>query len=313
MEKTHRKELLIGIISVVAILVLIFGINLLKGKVILSKQTTYYAVFPNVEGLMKSGNVYMNGMHVGTISDIHYLDPTVSHFLIAMSIKKDIKIPLDSKAVIFSSGILEGNGIKIVPGQNVSFLSAEDTLQTEIEQSTLTNLAPMVEKANVILLKLDTTLHMLNSVLNQKTRQDIIQSFESLRVSMENTERITNQVIKMIDKDKENIHRVIANAENITQNLRANNELLSNAIQNFSNISDTLAQAQLKGTIEQTNQALSSLNTILGKVNEGQGSLGLLVNDKKLYENLSSTADELKALIEAIKNNPKKYLNVSVF
>lgn len=313
MGKTHRKELLIGIISVVAILILIFGINLLKGKVILSKQNTYYAVFPNVEGLMKSGSVYMNGLQIGTISGIDYLDPTVSRFLIALSIKKDIKIPLDSKAVIFSSGILDGNGIKIVPGKSTAFLSRDDTLQTEIEQSTFTYLAPMVGRADVILQKLDTTLQAINGILNQKSRQDLIQSFESLHTSMRNIEQITNEVVEILNKDKGNIHRIIANAEDITNNLKANNELLNNALQNLSNISDTLAQSQLKGTIEQANQTLAGMNTVLEKMNEGQGSLGLLINDKELYENLSSTFNELKTLIESIKNNPKKYLKVSVF
>lgn len=313
MKKIPQKELLIGIISVAAILILIFGINLLKGKVILSKQTTYYAIFPSVEGLMKSGNVYMNGMPVGTINEIQYITPTVSRFAVAISIRKDIRIPNDSKAVIFSSGILDGNGIKIVSGESNTYLSEKDTLNTEIEESTLANLGPMVEKANVILLKLDTTLLVLNSVLNDKTRQDLVKSFESLRIAMENTEYITHQINHIIKKDKENIHCILSNAENITQNLKDNNDLLNNAIRNFSNISDTLAQTQMKGTIEQANQALSSLNAILEKVNQGQGSLGLILNDSGLYENLSSSANELKNLINAIKNNPKKYLNISVF
>jgi len=135
----------------------------------------------------------------------------------------------------------------------------------------------------------------------------------SIKQSAKNIENITVQVDGLVGNEKQKITKILSNAESITTNFRENNDKLTNAINNFNNISDTIAKAKLGTTIRETNMSLNSLSKILKSIENGEGSAGLLIKDDKIYRNLESSTKNLNALIEDIKLNPKKYINVKIF
>lgn len=312
-----RREYKIGLTGIVTILVLYFGIMFLKGQDIFNAETSYYAVFDDVSGLYKSNYIYLNGMKVGYIKGIKNLDPKGSKFIVWIAVDSQIEIPRDSKIMIFSSDLLGSKALKINMGISHDTFHSKDTIQSAIENGMMDqlsdNLVPIVVKLNSVITNLDTVVKGVNKVLDQKGQQDIKESLENIKNLTQHIENISIKVDGLMDKEKNKIDAIMTNVESITRNFEENNDKLTNAINNFSNISDTLAKANLGETIRETNKSLTSLSKVMHTIEKGEGNAGLLLKDDKLYRNLENSTKKLDALIEDIKANPKRYLKVSVF
>lgn len=312
-----KTEYKVGIVGVITIAILYFGISFMKGRDLFKVETSYYVVFDNVEGLYKSNYVYLNGMKVGYIKDINNIDAFGESFLVHISIKSDIKIPNNSEIMIFNSDLLGSKALKIVPGNSTTAYNSKDTIPSVTETGLIDQLSqditPIIGRLNRVITSLDTLLLNVNSIMDKETQNDIKQSIANINSATANIDNISLKLDGLMDSEKQRITNIFANAESITKNLRDNNAKLTNAIENFNNISDTIAQAKLGSTIRETNQSLSSLSNILKSIEKGEGSAGLLIKDDKLYNNLEKSSKELEALIEDIKTNPKKYLTIKVF
>ena len=312
-----KTEYKVGIVGVITIAILYFGISFMKGRDLFKVETSYYVVFDNVEGLYKSNYVYLNGMKVGYIKDINNIDAFGESFLVHISIKSDIKIPNNSEIMIFNSDLLGSKALKIVPGNSTTAFNSKDTIPSVTETGLIDQLSqditPIIGRLNRVITSLDTLLLNVNSIMDKETQNDIKQSIANINSATANIDNISLKLDGLMESEKQRITNIFANAESITKNLRDNNAKLTNAIENFNNISDTIAQAKLGSTIRETNQSLSSLSNILKSIEKGEGSAGLLIKDDKLYNNLEKSSKELEALIEDIKTNPKKYLTIKVF
>ena len=312
-----KTEYKVGIVGVITIAILYFGISFMKGRDLFKVETSYYVVFDNVEGLYKSNYVYLNGMKVGYIKDINNIDAFGESFLVHISIKSDIKIPNNSEIMIFNSDLLGSKALKIVPGNSTTAFNSKDTIPSVTETGLIDQLSqditPIIGRLNRVITSLDTLLLNVNSIMDKETQNDIKQSIANINSATANIDNISLKLDGLMESEKQRITNIFANAESITKNLRDNNAKLTNAIENFNNISDTIAQAILGSTIRETNQSLSSLSNILKSIEKGEGSAGLLIKDDKLYNNLEKSSKELEALIEDIKTNPKKYLTIKVF
>ncbi len=312
-----KTEYKVGFIGLVTIAVLYFGIMFLKGRDLFNVETSYYGVFNDVSGLYKSNYIYINGMKVGYIKDITNIDSKGRKFLVWISVKSEIEIPNDSKLMIFSSDMLGSKALKIDMGYSPKSFHKRDTIGTAVENGMLDqlseNITPIVVRLNSVITNLDTLLVSVNHVMNKETQENIKASIESIKNSANNIENITLKVDGLVSSEKSRITKILANAESITTNFRENNDKLTNAINNFNNISDTIAKAKLGTTITQTNLTLTSLSKIMKSIENGEGSAGLLIKDDKLYRNLESSTKNLNSLIEDIKLNPKKYINLRVF
>lgn len=312
-----KTEYKIGLIGLITILVLYFGIMFLKGKDIFNVETSYYTVFDDVSGLYKSNYIYLNGMKVGYIKDITMIDQSAKKFLIWIAVTSDVKIPDDSKVAIFASDMLGSKALKINMGLSRTNFSKKDTIESGIENGMLdqlaNNITPIVVKLNNVMTNFDSLLVGINRVLDHKTQENIFLSMESIKNTAENLDHITLNLDKILESEQNKIKIILANTESITTNLKDNNEALTNAINNFSNISDTIAKANLGKTITETNISLKTLSDILRAIENGEGNAGLLIKDDKLYKNLESSTKSLDALIEDIKANPRKYIKLSIF
>ena len=312
-----KTEYKIGVVGLVTILVLYFGIMFLKGRDIFNVETSYYTVFDDVSGLYKSNYIYLNGMKVGYIKDITMIDQNARKFLVWIAVTSDVKIPDDSKVAIFASDMLGSKALKINMGMSRHNFNKKDTIGSAIENGMLdqlaNNITPIVVKLNSVMTNFDSLLVGVNRIMDHKTQENIILSMESIKNTAVNLDHITLNLDKILDSEKNKIRTILANTESITSNLKDNNEALTNAINNFSDISDTIAKANLGKTITETNISLKTLSNILRAIENGEGNAGLLIKDDKLYKNLESSTKSLDALIEDIKENPKKYVKLSIF
>lgn len=305
-----KTEIKIGIVGFGILLLLFFGIKFLKGIDVFQKETTYYVFYDNVSGMYEGNYIYLNGMKVGYVKDIEAKGERAEKFLVTVAVDSKIKITDDSKMVFFSADILGSKAMKIELGNSNRILENKDTIMGGVELGMLdklgSSIAPMAQN-------LDSILFATKNILNQQTQNNLQHTFANLEATSERLSSISGQFDNLMKNEKEKIGKIISNTESITSNLKNNNDELNNIISKIGQITDTVAQAQLGSTILQTTQTLEKLNNVLGVIEKGKGNIGLLINDDGLYKSLDESAKKLDALIEDIKANPKKYINVSVF
>ena len=305
-----KTEIKIGIVGFGILLLLFFGIKFLKGIDVFQNETTYYVFYDNVSGMYEGNYIYLNGMKVGYVKDIEAMGERAEKFLVTVAVDSKIKITDDSKMVFFSADILGSKAMKIELGNSNRILENKDTIMGDVELGMLdklgSSIAPMAQN-------LDSILFATKNILNQQTQNNLQHTFANLEATSERLSSISGQFDNLMKNEKEKIGKIISNTESITSNLKNNNDELNNIISKIGQITDTVAQAQLGSTILQTTQTLEKLNNVLGVIEKGKGNIGLLINDEGLYKSLDESAKKLDALIEDIKANPKKYINVSVF
>lgn len=310
------REVKIGAFGLVIVVLFIIGLNFIKGKDILHKHRTYYAVFSSTQGLQDAAPVLVNGLGIGKVTNISFVKNS-SKILVELTVYNSITIPSNTIVRIFSPDILGTKNIEFVLGDALTEAQSGDTLRSEV-QMTLTEevnrqIAPVKAKAETLLSSLDTMVTVLQSVFNAETRHNLNESFLRIRTTLTNLESTSFNLDTLVYGQRKRMERILFNIESITENLRKNDANISRTLDNFSAISDSIAKANIAKTITNLNKVLSDVSVVTERINSGQGSAGLLINDTKLYNNLEKSSKELDALIRDMKLNPQRYLNFSVF
>ena len=187
--------------------------------------------------------------------------------------------------------------------------SIQGTLQEEVNMQIL----PMKRKAEDLMLSFDSVLTLVRTVFNANTQENLASSFESIKNTLNNLESTTFTLDTLFITQKSKLAAIFSNVESITLNIRENNNRITNVIKNFSNLSDTLAKADFARVIKNASDALSETNQVVNKINNGKGSLGLLLNNDAIYNKLDKASTELGQLLEDMKLNPKRYVHFSLF
>lgn len=313
-----KTETKVGLIGVATIAILVWGINFLKGKNLFEKQDTYYAKYDNINGLLPTSYVFINGMKVGKVNEIQYMDAQMKSFLVCFDIPASIQIPTNSIAEVYNSDILGSKAMRIIIGDATSYLSENDTMLSKNDDESMLSeigkiLEPYSEKVDNIISNLDSVIESANKILDQKTQKEIQIMITNANHISTNLATLSENLNEITSRDKEKIHNIFTNIENLCNTLDDNDDKLAMAIDNFANISDTLAHANISAIMQDINISLESLSNTLHKINKGNGNLGLLINDENLYNNLERSSRSLDSLINDIRNNPKRYLNISIF
>lgn len=302
-------EAKIGIIVTVAIALVIWGLNFLKGRNILKPANEYYAFYKDVGGLDKNAKVFFKGLRIGQVKDI-YLDGEDPDLLtVVMSINKPYKIPVKSVAEVYSSDLMGTKAIRIIVAGSGEIHKPGDTLLTNfspgLDRQIQDQIIPIKNKAEKLIESVDSLVQDLNYIFDDQAKN-------SLRESILNLEKSTGKLNQMLT-DNGKLNKMINNIESITSNIQNNNDKISYVISNLSSISDSVAGSDLRSTINRTNESLDQTHQILQKINKGEGNIGLLVNNDSLYYNLESLTGEIERLVKDLQKNPKKYIHVSVF
>ena len=297
-----NKELKIGFVALLAIVALFIGVNYLKGLDVLNPSRKFYAKYENIGGLKVGSSVFVNGYQVGMVSNIDLLANENQQLLVTISIEKDFDIPKNSILKIVNQDLMGTKSINLILGDAASFAVDEDTLisgmEGSLQQEVSAQILPLKIKTEELIGSIDSVMTIITAILDKDARENLSNSLQSLDQTFLLMNQTMIKVNQIVDQNDERISSIV-------KNLEANNDEITNILKNFSNISDDIAKSNIKNL-------LTSLSAASKKINDSEGSLGMLINDKDLYLNLEKSSKELEALIKDIKANPKRYVSFSI-
>ncbi len=313
----RSKPYLIGFTFILAIVVFVWGFNFLKGRDLFKKQEFLYARYKTVNGLVAAKPVYINGLQVGQVSQLYFAPDMSGDIIVELLIQSKFPIPKNSVAHIFSADLMGSKSIELHLGDSKEFVQSGDTLLTSVEGSIMESVnkqvAPLKAKAEVLMSSVDTLIAAFNTVLNKNTTENLKSSIKDITTTFKNLSTTTSTIDTLVNEEANRLSSILANVDSLSKTLSDNRGDLSRIITNFRNISDTLAKADFLAIIQKADSSINSLNRILAKINEGEGTAGMLMNNDSLYRELDKSAEELNKLLKDIRENPKRYVKFSLF
>lgn len=307
------KELKVGLLTLAAIAIAVFGVSFLRGNNLFNPKNIYYARYESSDGLNSSAAVLLHGVPVGKVESVEVSSWGTKPVLVRVHISRDVAVPSNSVLKIVATDLLGGKAMELVQGTSPRMAMTRDTLAGDMAPGMLSSLGdqvtPVTKRVESLVGTIDSVIGNVSSIFNEQTKVDIMATVHSLRKSMEEVAIFTEHMNGPIN---DRINSIFGTVDKLTKDLSANAPSIRRAVANFENISDTIRAMNLKRTLERVDLALNSVNNIIDKVNKGEGSLGLLVNDKKVYENLEASSKDLDKLIVDIRQNPSRYLSFSV-
>ena len=301
-----KREVRIGLFAVIVMLAGWATVRFLKGAEIFSNANKYYAYYDQVGGIQTASHVMIHGVKVGSVTRVRLDDDPSRGVELEFSVDKRYRIPADSKARIFSDGIMGGKAIDIVMGVSPETIPDDGTITSEVSVDILDMAGSELEffkgKITSVVDGLTATLDGINTLLGENTA--------NINSIVANVDGLTGNVNDMLAKEKSHLEEALSSLSRFSRSLGDNAERIDTIVGNMSRFSTQLADADLVGTIEST---VNNLNAVLDSVNDGQGSVGKLLNDPELYDNLTAASDNLSALLADLKENPKRYVHFSVF
>lgn len=295
------REAQIGGLIIVILALFIWGFNFLKGRNILTPANYYYCEFEDVGGLMESNFVMVRGFKVGLVEDIE-LSKDNSKLLVTMVLEdENIKIPKNSKAVLYDLDLLGTKAIKLemVPGD--AYYESGDTIKSNIAKGMMGKLQDQLDP---LVDNIKGFVERLNNLLADST-------VNNLKATIANIDSTTASVKAQFDKNGD-LGQTIRNIKYLTYTLNDKEKGIAATLANVNAITDSLAKVDLKQSLVKMDAAISSLNSILAKADKGEGTLGNLINDSSLYYNLDATAASLDKLLTDMENQPSKYVHLSL-
>jgi phospholipid/cholesterol/gamma-HCH transport system substrate-binding protein len=257
-------------------------------------------------------------MKVGQVKSLYFSSKQRGKIIAVLYISEDYPIPVNSVARINNSdNLIGGKYVEIVLGDSKQILKDQDTLKSFIEASLgeelNQKLIPLKNKTERLLGSIDTVATLIQEMLNKDTRDNLAASIRHIKDVLNNLSHTTYYLDTLVGSQRNHLASIIGNIESISLNLKNNNQKINNILTNFSDLSDSLAKARIPATIAQVNKAIVDIDIAVNKINNGKGTLGLLLNDDKLYKEVEKAAHDLNLLLEDIRANPKRYVKVSVF
>lgn len=296
------KEIKTAILVLTSIILFIWGFNFLKGRDIFSKELKIFAYFDNVEGLSTASQVTFNGLTIGQVKTITY-DAVKNQHMVEMKVNKDYPISKTAIARIYEPGFISGKQIMIVPNfEDKSQIVAGDIIKGELEMGQITkvmnSLEPLEKKIETLIENANNLVLNLNSVLDVSTKQNIQNSLSNLNKTLEEFSVVSKDAKGLLANNKTSISNSIQNLETTTGN--------------FKTFSNSLNELELKKITDNLGNTLKSVNKLMTDLEQGKGSMGKLLKDEKLYNNLTGASKELELLLADFKAQPKRYVNFSL-
>ncbi|MBK7946846.1 MAG: MCE family protein [Flavobacteriales bacterium] len=309
MKKIEREYTIAGV-AIAGILLLIFGINYLKGLDLLTKRNVYHAVYNDISGVTSASPVFMNGLKVGQVVNTELKHDGSGRVVVSFQLnERQLKLPKDTKLQIYSADLFT-RALQIIRGNAEEIAQAGDTLVGDAELS-LTDavgaqIDPLKRKAEAMFANVDSLLSALQRILNDSTVGDIDASFSSIRGTLENLNRTSARLDALIATESSSIHAVIENLRRVTNNLDSYHAQLNSILTNLDTMSGTLAGEQTRKAMADLAESSAKLKGIMTGLEQGEGSMGALLKNDTLYDNLQQASRELDLLLEDLRLNPKQ-------
>jgi len=296
------REIKTAMLVIVSILLFIWGYSFLKGKDLFSSYKNFYTIYNNVEGLSASANVALNGFSVGKITDIKILNN--GKILVKVQVNSDFPISKSSVLQIYESGFISGKQIAVIPNFEDNNLAQDgDTLRGDIKLGMFAQigdqLTPLKSKIENTLEGTDTLIGNFNALLDDKNKKNLSIIIAELAQTMQTINKTTQKLDEILSTNKNNIDIILNN--------------LNATAGNFAEISNSVSQADLGKIIQNLEQTSQSVNKIMAEIDSGNGTIGKLIKEDAMHENLLKMSKELELLLQDLRLNPTRYINVSVF
>lgn len=300
------RELKTGVVAVAVIALFIWGYNFMKGLNLFDGPLkTYFTEYNNVQGLNTASVVTINGVEVGKVIGINFNnnENKRGQLIVEFSIENDFEFSKNSVAKIYSASLMGGKSLAIVPSYEGETANPGDFLQGEIESdifsSVTEKLNPLQAKVENVIVSADSLMTGLTDILDVKSRENIKLSISQLNTTIANFKSASESVNELIKNNDEKLAKTLENTELMTANL--------------SKLSDTLVNSNLGLTIKNIEETVINLNNVLAGMESGEGSLGKLLKDDKMYNNLTNASKELEELLNEMKLHPKRFVHFSLF
>lgn len=288
---------------------LYWGVNFLLGSDVFASHTTVYGIYNHTQGLDEGRPVTINGNTIGIVQAIDFMPDYSGDLVVSFQINTEYPIPLNSQAVI-TGDVLGNKRVEILLGDSEGLAGNGDTILTGIQpgltEAVNEQLAPLKAKTERLLGSLDTALAVIQGFLTPETQRDFRSTFANLNQSFENMKSITEKIDGPIEG-------IVNNIATLTETLSANSGRLDSIFANMESLTDTLAKARIAQTMNELALAANQANTLLEKANNGEGTLGQLLNDQELYDNLTKASQSLDRLLLDFRYNPNRYVEFSIF
>lgn len=299
------REAKTAILVIGSILIFIWGYSYLKGKDLFNSYKTFYVVYDNVEGLAPSAPVTLNGLVIGKVNAIQFKDTEKGNLLVELVVKTDFPISKTSVATLYEPGFgLSGKQIALVPDmKNTQLAEDGDFLSPQLKPGMFAEvgdkLGPLQTKVEATVTSADSLLHNLNNILDKQTQQNLRIAIAEMSSTMREFNSAAHSLNGTISGNRKNIDATMAN--------------LNRTSENFAQISDSINAANIGEAVKKLEKSLANVDQIVNDVQSGKGSLGKLLKDEGMYDNLEGASKELKELLADLKNNPKRYVHFSLF
>jgi len=295
------REVKVAILVISSLLLIIYLFNYLKGNNLLDSSRTLYVVYDNVEGIASSTPVTINGLAIGKVQNIDFVGDNSGNIKVTLLINSDFEFSKNSIAECYEAGLIGGKAIAIIPA-NDSAKNAEKgdylvgTVKAGLTELVNQRLTPLQGKIEAMMVSADILLTNINEVFDEQTKSNLRNSVSELSATITSFKKTSITLNMLITENQSKLNNTLSNFENTSSNLAS--------------ITDSVAKANLSGTISELQTTISSFNTVLSSIENGEGTIGKLLNDEALYNNLKGTTKEMEALLKDIKLHPKRYFRI---
>ena len=298
------REIKTGVFAVVSILLFILGYQFMKNSNLFKTSRVFYVVYDNVVGLETGAPVTINGMRVGQIKNLSLKNKAGDAVIVTFDIESDFEFSRSSVIKIYASGIIGGNNLAVLPDPDDSVMAKSgDTLRGELESGLIDGLiekfSPIEKSLLSTLTKVDSVLSDFDQVLDSATKEHLRQSMDARSVAMDQLSQTATGLNRLVDNNQKELDLTFKSLSRTSQNLEA--------------ITDSIASADTAQMLKDLSGSVKALNQITNTMAEGEGSLGAMINDKGLYEDLRKLTEDAQNLLQNIKDEPKRYVHFSLF
>lgn len=297
------REVKTAILIIGCALIFIFGFSYLKGTSLLNNEKIVHSLYEDVEGLIVGANVTISGLNVGKVKTIDF-DENYDKIKVTFSLREDLTFSNQSTAQLYEAGLIGGKAIAILPKYDTgTVIQSDDVLPSNIKPG-LTELvnqqiAPLQDKIEGLLTSADSLFAGVSNVMNYETQKNLKASLDGLTTTIDNINSLSFSMNRLVTSNEKTLNATLNNLNEVTGNL--------------SQLTDSLNQMPLMATVKNFEVTSEQLKVIIGRLEEGEGSMGQLLNDKTLYDNLVNSSNALDALLTDLKANPKRYVHFSIF
>ena len=295
------REVKTAVLVISGILLFIFLFNYLKGENILDSSRTYYALYDNVEGLAPSTPVTINGMNVGKVKDIAFKGDGSGKLLVTLLVDNDFEFSVNSKAELYDLGLIGGKAVAIIPAfdndkKAASGAYLETTVKAGLTELVNQRLTPLQEKIEIVMGEADSLLVNVNEILDIETKNNLKEGIAELNATIKSFKNTSMSINRLVDRNQESLTATLSNFETTSEN--------------FAKLSDSLNEANLAQTMRDLQSTIKNFDAVMTSINMGEGSIGKLLKDEGLYNNLEAASKEMEELLRDIKLHPARYRRI---